>query len=115
MDNLPLVTSQARCEPPIRPAITSTVQIEEIEDIECAINEQTMSPLMQERMKRMRDMQETLVDGIPVPKKKAKAQPAPKAIPPLIREYLERDSEMKAMIQTDEWLIQNGSSSSSKD
>ena len=73
-----LVTSQARCEPPIRPAITSTVHIEEIEDIEGAINEQTMSPLMQERMKRMRDMQETMVDGIPVPKKKAKAQPAAK-------------------------------------
>ena len=72
-----LVPSQARCEPPTRPAITSSVQIEEVEE-EDHIDEQTLSPLMQERMKRMRDMQETLVDGIPVPKKKAKAQPAAK-------------------------------------
>ena len=70
-----LVPFQARCEPPIRPAITSSVQIEEIEDIQETIDEQTMSPLMQERMKRMRDYQEIMVDGIPVPKKKAKAQP----------------------------------------
>ena len=69
-----MVPFQARCEPPTR-AITSTVQIEEIEEEEDPINEQTMSPLMQERMKRMRDNQENMVDGILVPRKKAKAKP----------------------------------------
>ena len=69
-----MVPFQARCEPPIRPAITSTVEIEEIIEFEDAINGENLSPLMQERMKRMRDMQETMVDGIPIAKRAKKAQ-----------------------------------------
>ena len=67
------VPFQAKCAPPIR---DSTVQIEEVEEEEEVTG---MSPLMQERMKRARDTRDNMVDGIVVPKKKAKAKPAAKA------------------------------------
>ena len=76
-----LVPFQAKCAPPMR-ALASTVQIEEVDDeadlIHLAPTEH-MSPLMQERLKRARDNQADTVDGILVPRKKAKAKPAAKA------------------------------------
>ena len=77
IDNSPEVPFEAKCAPPMR-ALASTVQIEEVDDeadlIHLAPTEH-MSPLMQERLKRMRDSQENMVNGIVVPKKKAKAKP----------------------------------------
>ena len=79
-----MVPFQAKCEPPIR-AITSTVQIEEVEeeeeDLDRAIQDglTSLSPLMQERLKRAMDNQQNMVDGYIMPKKKAKAKPAAKA------------------------------------
>ena len=86
---------QAKCAPPIR---NTTVHIEEVEDEEDLVNvpltateytnaiedgrltdRTTLSPLMQERLKRAMDMKENMVDGFIVPKKKAKAKPAAKA------------------------------------
>ena len=87
LDNSPEVPFQAKCAPPIRDVPDeSTVQIEEVEEesdllVPDAIGraiEAGMSPLMQERLKRARDTQANMVDGIVVPKKKAKAKPAAK-------------------------------------
>ena len=90
MDNSPEVPFQAKCAPPIRDIRDSTVEIEEVEeesdllvpDVIGRAIEASMSPLMQQRLKRARDAQSNMVDGYIVPKKMAKkatAKPTAKA------------------------------------
>ena len=103
-----MVPFQAKCAPPIR---DSTVQIEEVEEEEeeDVIDEEGLSPLMQERLKRARDNQANMVDGYIVPKKKAKAQPAAKM--PAVQQAL----IMMAEYRESAAKAQEGGSSSSKD
>tara|TARA_X000001036_G_scaffold423233_1_gene446935 strand:- start:375 stop:935 length:561 start_codon:yes stop_codon:yes gene_type:complete len=78
---------QAKCAPPVRglghtmvsrciqgnyAEIGTTVHIEEVPD--AIMDVEGLSPLMQERLNRAKDAQANMVDGIVVPKKKAKAK-----------------------------------------